>query len=74
MKKGDRDTALNLLDTIYHYKTGAFKDLALIESARILESMGKTAESEKKYEEITKNFPESPFLEEARAKLGGKKG
>lgn len=73
-KKGDKDAALKLLDTIYLYKTGSFKELALIESARILESMGKTAESTKKYEEITKNYPGSPFIEEAREKLGGNKG
>lgn len=74
LKKGDKDAALKFLDTIYLYKTGSFKDLALIESARILESMGKTAESAKKYEELTKNYPGSPFIEEARAKLGVNKG
>jgi outer membrane protein assembly factor BamD (BamD/ComL family) len=35
--------------------------------------MGQTGEAVKKYEEITKNFPGSPFLEEAQAKLSGKK-
>lgn len=67
IRKGDRDAALKPLDTIYNYKTGSFKDLAIIESARILDAMGKTAESDKKYEELTKNFPASPFIEEAKA-------
>lgn len=74
LKKEDRESALKFLDTIYNYKTGSFKDLAIIESARILDAMGKTEESSKKYEELTKNFPNSPFLEEAKARLGNKKG
>ncbi|HXX57716.1 MAG TPA: tetratricopeptide repeat protein [Thermodesulfovibrionales bacterium] len=61
-KKGDKDAALKLLDTLYNYRTGSFKDLALMESARILESMGKTEEAAKKLEELKKNFPNSPFL------------
>jgi predicted negative regulator of RcsB-dependent stress response len=73
IRKGDKEAALKFLDTLYHYKTGAFRDLALIESARILESIGKTEESLKKYEEITKSFPASPFAGEAQAKLGPKK-
>lgn len=73
IKKGDREAALKFLDTLSNYKTASFKDLALIESGRILESMGQTGEAAKKYEEIIKNFPASPFLEEARAKLSGKK-
>ena len=73
LKKGDREAALKLLNTLSNYKTASFKDLALIESGRILESMGQTGEAARKYEEITKNFPGSPFVEEARAKLSAKK-
>ena len=73
LRKGDREAALKLLNTLSNYKTASFKDLALIESGRILESMGQTAEAAQKYEEITKNFPASPFAEEARIKLSGKK-
>ncbi|MFN3480055.1 MAG: tetratricopeptide repeat protein [Thermodesulfovibrionales bacterium] len=74
LKKGDNDVAIKTLQTLYNYKIGSFKDLALIESARILEGMDKKDEALKKYEELTKNFPNSPFIEEAKAKLGNKKG
>lgn len=74
LKKGDRETALKLLDTLYNYKTGSFKDLVLIETARIFDAMGKTEEAAKKYEELAKNFAASPFAEEAKARLGTKKG
>jgi len=73
LRKGDREAALKHLNTLSNYKTASFKDLALIESGRILESMGQTGEAARKYEEITKNFPGSPFVEEAQAKLTGKK-
>lgn len=71
---GDNDAALKLLDTLYNYKTASFKDLVLLESARVLGAKGKTEESLKKYEELKRNFPDSPFVGEARAKLGEKRG
>lgn len=74
LNKGDKEAALKLLDTLYNYKSASLKDLALIESARILESMGKAEESAKKYEEITKSFPNSPFGEEAKSKISARKG
>ncbi len=73
LKKGDKETALKLLDTLYHYRTGSFKDLALMESARILDTMGKKDDSLKKYEELAKDFPNSPFVDEAKAKIQEKK-
>ncbi len=73
LRKGDKESALKSLDMLYQYKSAALRDLALVESARILESMGKTEEASKKYEEITKNFPDSPFADEARSKIGIKK-
>ena len=73
LRKGDREAALALLNTLSNYKTASFKDLALMESGRILESMGKADEAARKYEEVTKNFPGSPFVEEAQTKLSGKK-
>jgi len=73
LKKGDKESALKILDTLYNYRTGSFKDLALVESARILDTMGKKDDSLKKYEEVTKNFPDSPFIDEAKAKIEAKK-
>lgn len=73
IKKGDNEAALKQLDVLYNHSAGSFKDLALMESARILETMGKKDESAKKYEELTKNFPDSPFAEQAKAKLTEKK-
>ena len=70
--KGDREAALKTLDTLY--KSGAiFQDYALIEAGRILEKEGKTAEATAKFKELTEKFPGSPFIEEAKAKLGEKK-
>ena len=70
--KGDKEAALKTLDTLY--KSGAiFQDYALIEAGRILEKEGKTAEATAKYRELTEKFPGSPFIEEAKTKLGEKK-
>lgn len=74
LKKGDKEGALKLLDAINLYKTGSLKDLALLESARLLESMGKASESAKKYEELARNYPDSPFAEIAKTKIGSDKG
>ena len=70
--KGDKEAALKTLDTLY--KSGTIlQDYALIEAGRILEKDGKKEEAAAKYKELTEKFPESPFLEEAKAKLGEKK-
>lgn len=74
LKKGDKEAALKALDDMYRAKTGSLKDLALMESARLLDGMGKRDDSMKRYEELAKNFPGSPFAEEAKAKIGEKKG
>lgn len=71
--KGDNEAALKMLDTLYNYKTASFKDLALIESARMLNAMGKNADALKKYAEVINKFPGSPFIAEARARAGGQK-
>lgn len=68
IRKSDKETALKLLETIYNYRTGSFKDLALLETARLLESMGKSEEAAKKYTELVKSFPDSPFAAEAQAR------
>lgn len=73
LKKGSNDEALKFLDILYKYKSGTYKDLSLMESGKILEAMGKAEEAKKKYEELTKNFSGSPFIEEAEARIGKKK-
>jgi len=70
--KGDKEAALKTLDTLY--KSGTIlQDYALIEAGRILEKDGKKEEAAAKYKELTEKFPGSPFLEEAKARLGEKK-
>ena len=69
--KGDKDAALKTLDTIYK-SGGIYQDYALIESGRILEKDGKKEEAAAKYKELTLKFPGSPFIEEAKTKLGEK--
>jgi len=69
LKKGDNNEAIKHLEVLYNYKAGTYKDLSLIESGRILESVGRIDEANKKYEELAKNFPQSPFIEEAKERL-----
>jgi predicted negative regulator of RcsB-dependent stress response len=69
IKKGDINEALKTLDTLSALPGGTFKDLALLESGKLLEKQGKPDEAKKKYEELTKKFPDSPYKDEAAAKL-----
>ncbi len=73
LKKGNKAEALKALDTLYKSGGTIYKDLALIESARILENDGKKEEALAKYKELADNFKDSPFLAEAQAKLAEKK-
>lgn len=70
IKKGSPDEALKHFSSIQNLPGGYFKDLALIESARILETRGKKEEAAAKYKELSEKFPESPFAAEAKSKLG----
>ncbi|MCE5195080.1 MAG: tetratricopeptide repeat protein [Nitrospiraceae bacterium] len=72
LKKDDKAESLRYLDILSKYKTTSYKDLALIEAGKILESMGRTADAKKKYEELIKDYPQSPFAEEARLKAAKK--
>jgi len=69
LKKGAVDEAKKTLDGLYGLKDDLFKDFALMEYGKILEKEGKADEARKKYEELTKKFPNSPFKEEAEARL-----
>jgi tetratricopeptide (TPR) repeat protein len=72
-KKGDMNEAGKTLDRLYNLKSDIYKDFALMEYGKLLEQEGKTEDAKKKYEELVKKFPDSPFASEAEAKLGGKK-
>jgi predicted negative regulator of RcsB-dependent stress response len=69
IRKGDMNEALKTLETLYAMPGDTFKDLALLESGKLLEKQGKADEAKKKYEELTKRFPSSPYKDEAAAKL-----
>jgi len=72
-RKGDTKEAMKALETLYNLKGTIYKDLALMESAKLLEKEGRRDEAMKKYKELTEKFPNSPFSDEAKAKLGEKK-
>lgn len=73
LKKGDKADALKALDSLYKANGTIYKDLALIESARILESDGRKEEALAKYKELADKFKDSPFFAEAQAKITEKK-
>jgi len=73
IKKGNKSEALKALDALYKSNSGIYKDLALVESARLLESDGKKEEALAKYKELADKFKDSPFLGEAQAKIAEKK-
>lgn len=73
LRKGNVNEAMNAIDSMYNLKGDIYKDLALIEYARLLEREGKIEEAKKKYKELTTQFPDSPFSDEAKTKLSGKK-
>jgi predicted negative regulator of RcsB-dependent stress response len=73
LRKGDKDAALKSLNTLYMSGGNIYKDLALVESARILESQGKKDEALAKYKELAEKFKDSPYFAEAEGKIGEKK-
>lgn len=72
LRKNDTDNALSSLKTLSKYKEGVLQDVALIESARILEAKGKIEEAKGNYKELIEKYPHSPFLNEAKIKVGEK--
>jgi len=73
IKKSDMNGAEKALDSLYNLKGDIYKDFALMEYGKLLEKEGKAEEAKKKYEELAKKFPNSPFIEEVKAKLAEKK-
>lgn len=58
-KKGDVENALKTYGNLASIKDAGLQELALLESAKLLESTGKTEEAQKKYKELTERFPKS---------------
>lgn len=73
LRKGNKEEALKTLDTINKLPGVIYKDYALMESGRILDGMGKKDEAKAKFKELTEKFKDSPFAEEAKARLEQKK-
>lgn len=70
IKKNDMANALNTLNSLSSIKDSAFQDMAIMESGKILESMGKAEEAKNKYKELIGKFPKSALVDEAKAKMG----
>ncbi|MCD5411706.1 MAG: tetratricopeptide repeat protein [Thermodesulfovibrionales bacterium] len=69
MRKDDPDGALGAFHGLIEIKDGVLHDMALLESGKILEYLGRTEEARNKYKELIDRFPQSVFLNEAKARL-----
>jgi len=74
LKKGDKEAARKALDALTAAPGDIFKDVVLIEKAKMLEQEGKKDEASALYRDLVEKYPNSPYIEEAKAKLGEKKG
>ncbi|MBI4710797.1 MAG: tetratricopeptide repeat protein [Nitrospirae bacterium] len=70
VNNGKAGDAIKTLQTLEKFKNGVFKDTALIQQARLHETLGKPEDAKKKYEELIKEFPGSIWSAEARSKIG----
>jgi len=66
---GKKELALETFASFKQRSITAFADLALLERARLLESMGQEEESRLAYETMLYDHPSSPFTREAKLKL-----
>jgi predicted negative regulator of RcsB-dependent stress response len=73
LRKGNRDEAQKAFDKIAQAPGDLLKDVVLIQKARMLEQEGKKDEAAATYKELTEKYPQSPYVEEAKGKLGEKK-
>lgn len=73
LKAGDKEAALEAFQRLYGTAApGPFRDLALVEAARLLEDMGRKGEAMERYGTLARDYPGSPFYEEALRKSGEK--
>lgn len=70
LKTGKADEAVKILNTLAKFRNGIFRDTALALEARYYETDGNHEEAIKKYEELAKDFPRSPWAVEAMSKTG----
>lgn len=73
LKKGDSAKALAALDRVVLTRNAPLRDLALVESGKILLAQGKAEEAKAKFQEVITKFPQSPLAEEAKASLAAQK-
>jgi TolA-binding protein len=67
---GKMDEAIAELDAFSTQAAPAMKDVALMEAAKLLESLGRTEEAQARYEMLVKTIPTSTFVGEAISKTG----
>jgi TolA-binding protein len=66
-RKGRTDEALKTLDTLSSRGSTSLDDLALVESARILRSLGQDDAARGMYQTVVNKYPASAFIGEATA-------
>ena len=69
IKRGDMNNALNTFGIITSIKDFPLQDMALFESAKTLEAIGRIQEAKNKYKELINKFPKSPLIGEAQIRL-----
>jgi len=74
MKTNKLEDALVSLNRLYSSPVPQYKDMALVESARLLDLLGRPEEAAEKYEELKDGYPESVFSQEAEIWLARAKG
>src|SRR5208337_1579641 len=68
IRKGDLNSALNTFGIISSIKDAPLQDMALFESGKTLEAMGKTDEAKSKYKELINKFPKSLLVNDANSR------
>jgi tetratricopeptide (TPR) repeat protein len=74
INRGEPQKALEAFDKLKKTKGAPLQDLAIMQSAVILESMGKNEEAKAQYKELVERFPNSPFAPLVRAKTADAQG
>ncbi len=67
LKMGNQEDAIKYLSMMEGSRFDSLKDMAYYEDARILESMGRTDEADRKINELIRLFPQSPYAMDLKA-------